>query len=132
MTRDCRTTRTRRAPDARAGSAHAALPLRPGTRVGTRRLEQGQDLGRGERTRVQAYLVDRAWKEGRGDSRIAAEAETRYVESSNFDSLKSCRRMGYAEFGSIHVVRISGRYRAFSSAGCRRLGFRVEPVADTA
>jgi hypothetical protein len=82
--------------------------------------------------RVQAHLVDRVWKEGRGDSRIAAEAETRYVESNNFDSLKSCRRMGYAEFGSIHVVRISGRYRAFSSAGCRRLGFRVEPVADTA
>jgi hypothetical protein len=55
-----------------------------------------------------------------------------YVESINFDSLKSCRRMGYAEFGSIHVVRISGTYRAFSSAGCRRLGFRVERVADTA
>jgi len=54
-----------------------------------------------------------------------------YVESNNFDSLKSCRRMGYDEFGSIYVVRISGRYRAFSSAGCRRLGFRVERVANT-
>lgn len=52
-----------------------------------------------------------------------------YVESNNFDSLKSCRRMGYSEFGSISVVRISGRYRAHSSAGCRRLGFRVEPAA---
>jgi hypothetical protein len=55
-----------------------------------------------------------------------------YVESNNFDSLKSCRRMGYAELGSIHVVRISGKYRAFSSAGCRRVGFRVERVADPA
>ena len=55
-----------------------------------------------------------------------------YVESNNFDSLKSCRRMGYAEFGSIYVARISGKYRAFSSAGCRRLGFRVERMADVA
>jgi hypothetical protein len=53
-----------------------------------------------------------------------------YVESNNFDSLKSCRRMGYAEFGSIYVVRISGRYRTLSSAGCRRLRFRLERVAD--
>ena len=53
-----------------------------------------------------------------------------YVESNNFDSLKSCRRMGYARFGSIYIVRVSGRYRALSSLGCRRLGFRVERVAD--
>ena len=51
-----------------------------------------------------------------------------YVESNNFDSLKSCRRMGYAEFGSVYVIQISGRYLAHSSRGCRRFGFRVEPI----
>jgi hypothetical protein len=54
-----------------------------------------------------------------------------YVESNNFDSLKSCRRMGYVEIGSIFVVRLAGRYRARSSRGCRRLGFRVEPAPET-
>ncbi|HYV84813.1 MAG TPA: GNAT family acetyltransferase [Patescibacteria group bacterium] len=55
-----------------------------------------------------------------------------YVESGNFDSLKSCRRMGYAEFGSIYIVRLSGRHRAFSSPGCRRIDFRVERATGTA
>ena len=41
-----------------------------------------------------------------------------YVEAHNFDSLKSCFRMGYRVFGSIYVVRIFGRYHAFSSPGC--------------
>jgi hypothetical protein len=49
-----------------------------------------------------------------------------YVESTNFDSLKSCFRMGYRVFGSIYVVRIFGRDFAFSSPGCRRFDFRVE------
>ena len=51
-----------------------------------------------------------------------------YVESNNFDSLKSCYRMGYAEFGSVYVMRLSGRYLTHSSRGCRRFGFRVEPI----
>jgi len=49
-----------------------------------------------------------------------------YVESTNFDSLKSCFRMGYQVFGSIYLVRIFGRYFAFSSPGCRRFDFRIE------
>ena len=49
-----------------------------------------------------------------------------YVESTNFDSLKSCDRMGYRVFGSICLVRLFGRDFAFSSPGCRAFGFRVE------
>jgi hypothetical protein len=49
-----------------------------------------------------------------------------YVEAHNFDSLKSCFRMGYGVFGSIHVVRFFGRYYAFSSPGCKRFQFRLE------
>jgi len=52
-----------------------------------------------------------------------------YVESNNFDSLKSCGRMGYVQFGSIYVVRIFGRYLTYSSPGCRRYHFHVAPNA---
>ena len=49
-----------------------------------------------------------------------------YVESTNFDSLKSCYRMGYRVFGSIYVARLFGRYFTFSSPGCERFDFRLE------
>lgn len=42
-----------------------------------------------------------------------------YVESGNFDSLKSCYRLGYVDAGSIYLVRLFGRYRSFASSGCR-------------
>ena len=51
-----------------------------------------------------------------------------YVESNNFESLKSCYRMGYAEFGSVYVMKLLGRYLTFSSRGCRRFGFGVEQI----
>lgn len=49
-----------------------------------------------------------------------------WVEAANFDSLKSCIRMGYSVFGSIYLVRVFGRYYALSSPGCRRFKFRLE------
>lgn len=55
-----------------------------------------------------------------------------YVESTNFESLKSNNRMGYETFGSIYVVRLFGRYFAFSTPGCRRFDFRIEPAAAAA
>lgn len=48
-----------------------------------------------------------------------------YVESTNFDSLKSCFRMGYHVFGSVYVLRLFGRYFTFSSPGCEAFEFRV-------
>ena len=55
-----------------------------------------------------------------------------YVESINFDSLKSCFRMGYSVFGTVYVVKAFGRYHGFSTPGCRKYAFRVERVADSA
>jgi len=52
-----------------------------------------------------------------------------YVESINFDSLKSCFRMGYSVFGTVYVVKAFGRYYGFSTPGCRKYAFRVERVA---
>lgn len=49
-----------------------------------------------------------------------------YVESTNFDSLKSCFRMGYKVFGSVLLIRIFGRYFTFSTPGCKAFGFWVE------
>ena len=53
-----------------------------------------------------------------------------YVEADNFDSLKSCFRMGYSVFGSIYVVRLFGRHFAFSSPGCKRFDFRLRHAAS--
>ena len=55
-----------------------------------------------------------------------------YVESTNFDSLKSCFRMGYQVFGSVYLVRLFGHTWSFSSPGCRRFDFRVETAATPA
>lgn len=52
-----------------------------------------------------------------------------YVESTNFESLKSNYRMGFENFGSIYVVRLFGRYFAFASPGCKRFEFRLERAA---
>ena len=57
-----------------------------------------------------------------------------YVESTNFDSLKSCFRMGYQVFGSVYVVRMFGHYFAWASPGCDAFEFRVtshEPRAPS-
>jgi L-amino acid N-acyltransferase YncA len=48
-----------------------------------------------------------------------------YVESTNFDSLKSCFRMGYEAFGTVYLLKLFGRWFSVSSPGCRRFGFRV-------
>lgn len=48
-----------------------------------------------------------------------------YVESTNFDSLKSNARMGARIFGSVYVLRIFGRNFAWASRGCDAFGFRV-------
>jgi hypothetical protein len=55
-----------------------------------------------------------------------------YVESTNFDSLRSASKMGAERFGSIYLLRLFGRYFAFSSPGCRRFDFRIEVAAASA
>lgn len=55
-----------------------------------------------------------------------------YVESINFDSLKSCFRMGYSVFGTVYVVKAFGRYLSFSTPGCSKYEFRVERAGGRA
>jgi len=55
-----------------------------------------------------------------------------YVESDNFDSLKSVFRMGYTAFGSVWVMKAFGLYLTHATSGCERFGFRVEPSAAPA
>jgi hypothetical protein len=54
-----------------------------------------------------------------------------YVESNNFDSLKSTLRMGYAVFGSIYVMTIFGRTFTRASGRCEQFSFSVEPERTT-
>jgi hypothetical protein len=53
------------------------------------------------------------------------------VASNNFASLKSVARMGYRIFGDVYLGRLKGRSYAYSTEGCRRYGFWVEPRAST-
>jgi len=53
-----------------------------------------------------------------------------YVESTNFSSLRSYARIGYATFGSIYVAKVFGHHLRVSTRGCRRHDFRVE-LAET-
>src|SRR5712691_4338384 len=48
------------------------------------------------------------------------------VEATNFGSLRSCYRMGYADFGTIAILGLGGRCLVCASAGCRPSDFRVE------
>jgi hypothetical protein len=50
-----------------------------------------------------------------------------YVESNNFDSLKSCYRMGYKTCGRIRVLRLAGRYFIHSGQGCSDYGLELQP-----
>ncbi len=52
-----------------------------------------------------------------------------YVESNNLSSLQSCRQLGYSAFGTIVLIKLFGRFLILTSAGCRRFGLRIEPVA---
>jgi hypothetical protein len=55
-----------------------------------------------------------------------------YVESNNFASLRSCRRMGYEDIGNIVVSKLGGRHYSFESPRCRQYGLRVDVVAPSA
>lgn len=48
-----------------------------------------------------------------------------YVESNNFDSLRSCERMGYRRCGAIWIIGIGSRYLIKRSASCSGYGLDV-------
>lgn len=49
-----------------------------------------------------------------------------YVEAENFDSLKSCYRMGYEKVGSIFVVNMFGKNFLYHTKSCRQLKIRLK------
>ena len=49
-----------------------------------------------------------------------------YVESNNFDSLRSCYRMGYKDCGLIRVVRVGGKYFVRRQSSCDQYGLGVD------
>jgi hypothetical protein len=48
-----------------------------------------------------------------------------YVDSTNFDSLKSCWRMGYEPVGSVLVIKLFGKCFSFSSPSCAKYKIRL-------
>ena len=51
-----------------------------------------------------------------------------YVESNNFNSLKSCYRMGYVKAGTIVALRVGGRYFIRAGSGCAPFGLGLRAV----
>jgi hypothetical protein len=49
-----------------------------------------------------------------------------YVNSTNFQSLRSTERMGYRPFGDIYLMKLFGRTRAWATPGCAPYRFRAE------
>ena len=107
--------------------AHSATPVAPGLVLhfapGYVYMYKGftHDLHRGKR--LHAIGMTRALQHYRSKG---LKGVVSYVESQNFDSLKSCARMGYRVFGSMYLVEIFGRHFAWSSPGCARFAFRLE------
>lgn len=50
-----------------------------------------------------------------------------YVDSLNFDSLKSCYRMGYQFVGALYISKVFGKVSSVSSAACRERGISMQP-----
>lgn len=48
-----------------------------------------------------------------------------YVEDTNYRSLHSVYRMGYEDFGKVHILKLGGRYLIHRSAGCEPFDFNV-------
>ena len=61
----------------------------------------------------------------RGYSKLLA-----FVESANYDSLKSFYRMGFQDFAVIRALKLFGKQFAYHGRGCERFAFRVAPNAD--
>lgn len=51
-----------------------------------------------------------------------------YVESTNFDSLKSCWRMGYEKVGVIYIFKICGKVFHYPSRSCKKLNIRLRSL----
>jgi L-amino acid N-acyltransferase YncA len=49
-----------------------------------------------------------------------------YVESTNFDSLKSCYRMGYEKIGDMYIAKVFGKVIHYPSKSCRIHKVRLE------
>lgn len=50
-----------------------------------------------------------------------------YVDSVNFDSLKSCYRMGYQFIGALYVLKVFGKVLSWSSSACHERGLAMRP-----
>ena len=83
-------------------------------------MYKGYTLPQYRGRRLYAVAINRALSEylARGYHGLVS-----YIESNNFSSLKSVRRLGYHSFGHVIVLKLLGRPWIVTSPGCRRLGF---------
>jgi GNAT superfamily N-acetyltransferase len=51
-----------------------------------------------------------------------ADGLVSYIDAANFDSLRSCYRMGYRDVGLMYYARVRGQFWTHVDAACRRCG----------
>ena len=49
-----------------------------------------------------------------------------YVNSANFDSLKSCKRMGYENAGMIYILKVFGKVYHYPSRSCGKYNIKLK------
>jgi hypothetical protein len=79
---------------------------------------------RGQRLHATGMMVALNEYRNRGFKGLVA-----YVESNNFDSLKSCYRLGYKTCGRIRVLRLAGRFFIHKGQGCSDYGLELQPIS---
>jgi ribosomal protein S18 acetylase RimI-like enzyme len=57
-----------------------------------------------------------------------ADGLVSYVYATNFDSLRSCYRMGYTDVGQIYCLYAGGHYWIHADASCRKAGVSLEAL----
>lgn len=57
---------------------------------------------------------------------MGAKGLVSYVEAENFDSLKSCYRMGYKKVGTIIVINMFGKNFLYHTKSCKKHNIRLK------
>lgn len=79
---------------------------------------------RGQRLYVIGMNRAFQWYQQRGSQGMIS-----YVESTNFESLNACMRLGCQIFGTLCLMRFLGRYLLLATPSCSRFGFRLQESA---
>jgi len=53
-----------------------------------------------------------------------------YVEAINHAALKSCKRIGCRDFGTVLILKVGSRYLTHATSGCRHYGIQLNTTVE--